>query len=384
MATRVLQDKCSNHVTRMCEKNQTQASRLTADGAKVLHGYLAERGGDVEEKQVDVLCAVAVADLAERIVVGASQARCIVCISEDMDLMPAYDFAHARGVPVFAAAIDTVHVRPDQKSWILLDEDALNAACPSSVRFRGMKLRSWIARLALADHQDAGIWTVGHATRDGLYEMSRNNGARGFWTNPDRKRGGEKVPLYATGVIASKRTSKFPALSLSDTPPSSRFAGVEVARVKFWVAQNRVKVSMGDGSDVSIWAPTGSLLPGEDVAVLKDADNSINLIGALDRAALPPTWPTGPGRRTLARVTVGRVSVGWAKARLEESGVEVAVALKGVALDTHDRIAVALVGEHPTWGMPAVHPVSSPLPQELVLAISRSRLVYKCALRHDG
>ena len=93
MATRVLQDKCSNHVTRMCEKNQTQASRLTADGAKVLHGYLAERGGDVEEKQVDVLCAVAVADLAERIVVGASQARCIVCISEDMDLMPAYDFA---------------------------------------------------------------------------------------------------------------------------------------------------------------------------------------------------------------------------------------------------------------------------------------------------
>lgn len=361
-ATRVLQDKCSERVTRMRQKNQEAAERLEADGAKILHGYLVERGGAVEEKQVDVMCAVAIADLAERILVKASAAQCIVSLSEDMDLMPAYDFAHARDVPVFAAAIDTVHVRTEQRAWMLLDEEAIDLACPSSSRYRGMKLRAWIARIALESVQVAGVWTIGFRTAGGSYEMSRNNGARGVWSNPDGLRSGQKVTLYATGVLADATTRRFPYLLLSEMPGTGPFAGVQTGTVQFWVAQNRAKIMLSSGQMVTVWAPAGSLLPNQEVAVLIGPEDSCTLIGELDKGEEPALWTVGPRRRSLAQVTVGQVTSGWARGRLEESGQEVAIALKCVALRERDRLAVSLVGVHPTWGIPAVHPMMSPLP----------------------
>jgi hypothetical protein len=363
MATRVPQKTtCSQQVTSMCQKNGKHAAALVAEGAQVLHGYLVERGDKVEEKQVDVLCAVAVADLAERIALRSSSATCIVCISEDMDLMPAYDFAYVRGVPVFAAAIDTVHVRGDQRSWLLLDEAAIDSACPSTARYRGSRLRAWTARIALEASQVAGLWTVGHRTKDGLYEMSRNNGARGFWCNDAGLRGGEKVTLYATGVVAEPRTRRFPQLHLSVTPPTGPFANVERAVVKFWVAQNRVKVGLASGDESTVSAPTGCLLPGQEVAVLRGDGGSLTFIGELDRGTIPETWPAIDSvRRAIARVTGGS-SRSWARGRLEDGDQEIAIALKGVTLQPGDRLAVSLVGVHPTWRIPSVHPMSSPLP----------------------
>lgn len=362
-ATRVLQEKCSERVNRMRQKNEDAAQGLEADGATILHGYLVERGGTVEEKQVDVLCAVAIADLAERILVKASAAQCIVSLSEDMDLMPEYDFAHARDVPVFAAAIDTVHVRTEQRAWMLLDEEAIDLSCPSSSRYRGMRLRAWIARIALESVQVAGVWTVGFRLADGTYEMSRNNGARGIWSNPDGARSGQKVTLYATGVVADATTRRFPYLSLSDTASEGPFINVRTGTVQFWVAQNRVKVTLDSGDNVTVWAPAGSLLPGQEVAVLNGSDDSCTLIGALDKGEEPDLWTVAPRRRALVEVTVGQATKGWAKGRLEESGQEVAIALKCVTLRERDRLAVSLVGTHPTWGIPAVHPMMSPLPE---------------------
>ncbi|MCW3156448.1 hypothetical protein [Micropruina sonneratiae] len=362
-ATRVLQDKCSERVNRMRQKNEETAHRLESDGATILRGYLVERSGTVEEKQVDVLCAVAIADLAERILVKAIPAQCIVSLSEDMDLMPAYDFAHARDVPVFAAAIDTVHVRTEQRAWMLLDEEAINLSCPSSPRYRGMKLRAWIARIALESAQVAGLWTVGYRLPDGSYEMSRNNGARGIWTNPDGVRPGQKATLYATGIVADAATRRFPYLLLSETPSTGPFANVLTGTVQFWVAQNRVKIALSSGGYVTVWAPAGSLLPAQEVAVLTGPEDSCTLIGELDKGAEPALWTVAPRRRALVEVTVGRATNGWAKGRLEESGQEVAIALKSVALRERDRLAVSLVGTHPTWDIPAVHPMTSPLPE---------------------
>ena len=62
----------------------------------------------------------------------------------------------------------------------------------------------------------------------------------------------------------------------------------------------------------------------------------------------------------IAVVTKGSVSKGWASGRLEDTGQDVAIALKQVSLRERDRIAVTLVGEQ--WGKPAVHPLSTPLP----------------------
>lgn len=358
-ATRVLQEKCSDRVSRMLEKNKKLAQLCERSGADVLHGYLVERAGIVEEKQVDVLCAVAIADLAERILVKASPAKCIISLSEDMDLMPAYDFAHVRDVPVFAAAIDTVHLRKDQRSWILLDESAVSEICPSTSRYRGMKVRSWIAQITQEDVHIPGLWTVGFHGRDG-WEMSRNNGARGLWMDPEDPRSGKKVKLCATGVTTSPGTQHFPILELHGSDAVDSFQNVELATVLHWTAQTRVRLELASGGQVTTRAPAGSLLPGQEVAVLLGADGSQSLIGELDRAIPHAAWPAGPRRRMIAVVTKGSVSKGWASGRLEDTGQDVAIALKQVSLRERDRIAVTLVGEQ--WGKPAVHPLSTRLP----------------------
>ncbi|WP_163592734.1 hypothetical protein, partial [Klebsiella pneumoniae] len=64
------------------DRNIRYRDRLTADGAFVLEGLLVERGTKPEEKQVDVLCEIAVADIADRILRGTSNAKCIVVLSE--------------------------------------------------------------------------------------------------------------------------------------------------------------------------------------------------------------------------------------------------------------------------------------------------------------
>ncbi|MBP8920509.1 MAG: hypothetical protein KBG85_12450 [Micropruina sp.] len=358
-ATRVLQEKCSDRVSRMLGRNQKLVEICEKDGAEVLHGYLVERAGIIEEKQVDVLCAVAIADLAERILVKASPAKCIISLSEDMDLMPAYDFAHARDVPVFAAAIDAVHLRNDQRSWILLDEAAVSTICPSTSRYRGMKLRSWIARMTQEDAHIPGLWTVGFHGRDG-WEMSRNNGARGLWMDPDSPYSGKKVMLRATGVTTSPGTQHFPILELRSDDAEESFQNVELATVVHWTAQTRVRLELASGDQVTTRAPAGSLLPGQEVAVLRGPDGSQSLIGELDRATPHEAWPAGPRRRMIAVVTKGSVSRGWGSGRLEDTGQDVLIALKQVSLRERDRIAVTLVGEQ--WGKPAVHPLSTPLP----------------------
>jgi hypothetical protein len=104
IATRTSTKSPSGRLQDAIGRNVRYRDRMTKKGARVLEGHLVERKGELEEKQVDVLCAIAVADIADRIGTHSCQAQCIVVLSEDMDLIPAYEFATARGVPVVRAA----------------------------------------------------------------------------------------------------------------------------------------------------------------------------------------------------------------------------------------------------------------------------------------
>ena len=108
----------------MLARNGKYRDELASGGVKVLEGYLVERGDRVDEKKVDVLLALQVADVVDRIRQGKTSAKCVVVLSEDMDLMLAYEYAAARGVQVYALADDTVYHREDQKKWLLLHEAA--------------------------------------------------------------------------------------------------------------------------------------------------------------------------------------------------------------------------------------------------------------------
>lgn len=93
----------------------------------VLRGRIAERDGIPEEKLVDVLCALWVLRSATEISAGRTPARVVIVLSEDIDLTPSYEMAAELGVPVYAAANETVHLRPG--SWLVLGDAAMIDFC---------------------------------------------------------------------------------------------------------------------------------------------------------------------------------------------------------------------------------------------------------------
>jgi hypothetical protein len=71
---------------------------------------------------------VEICRLAVKIRDGDMAARGIICLSKDMDLIPAYRFAEEMGVPCWVAASDTVHRRWVYHRWLILDDGSLSAA----------------------------------------------------------------------------------------------------------------------------------------------------------------------------------------------------------------------------------------------------------------
>ncbi len=119
----------SAYFTKSLKENREYAADVVShpDG-HVLEGRLKEQntrtGKVLEEKLVDVLCAIQVARLAHQIKDKARQGV-IVVLSEDMDLIPAYEFARDLGVTVYAASNDIVDARAQHSKWLLLTQAGL-------------------------------------------------------------------------------------------------------------------------------------------------------------------------------------------------------------------------------------------------------------------
>lgn len=358
----------SRRVQDALDVNLKYKDHLEAAGVTVLEGNLAERKGALEEKQVDVLCALTVADIVERIKQGTSEARCIVMLSEDMDLMPAYEFAARRGITTYAAAHDTIHERPEQIEWMLLTQDALAKICEPLGRRPGSRLRSDLAEIATSPIPPILTnWkVVAPKMGDGRALMANNNGAYGLLTPSRPLKRGERVQLYAIGVEMEPLSMRFPYLQLSEQVAEVTFADIEIAEVLRWTAPTMVRVAIQNSTAMaSLTASPGTLMPGQQVAVLTSksaGQQGRHLIGATS-AWIPPAGWSVPCSTAIAVVNaVATPSSGWMTASLEGSGD--AVVIQAALLEhakVGSRLMVALAGTH-QGGLPQTMPLTCCLP----------------------
>lgn len=367
-ATRSASSSASSRMATSLEQNWKYRQQLIEDGAEVLDGYLVERGrpSRVEEKQVDVLCAVKACDVADRIATNLSSAKCIVVLSEDMDLMPAYDFARQRGVPAYAAAFDTVHQRADQREWLLLTERAMKHLVQPLGRYFGSALRRKLADIVTQDGgRQAFAWTVqAPSGQPNQYLMRNGLGAPGLWDAGRQVPIRTRVDLHAVGVtIFPTQGGRFPHLVLSECALSGRMPDIEMAEVLYWQSPTSVKVTLPDGT-ASLRVTPGSLLPGQRVAVLRRAagpDRATYLIGPASTAAAVPGWtPVDP--LATAMIT-GDARGAWYPAALTTSGDEIlvhAAHLSHVTLGT--KVLVFVSGVASNQARPQAMPVSCCLP----------------------
>lgn len=369
VATGTTSTRPSRRVQDALDINQKYKDHLEAAGVTVLEGNLAERKGGLEEKQVDVLCALTVADIVERIKQGTSQARCIVMLSEDMDLMPAYEYAARRGITTYAAAHDTIHARPEQIDWILLTQDALTQICEPHGRKIGSRLRSNLAEIATSSTPPVLTnWKVVAPKMgdDGRALVTNNNGAYGLLRPSRPLKRDERVKLYAVGVEMDPRSMRFPYLQLSEHIPEVTFADIETAEVLHWTAPTMVRVAIQDSTAMaSLTASPGTLMPGQQVAVLKSKPRGQQgryLIGATS-AWIPPSGWSVPGSTAIAVVSsVATPSSGWMAASLEASGDEVLIHAQLLEhTKVGSRLMVAVAGIHPS-GLPQTMPLTCCLP----------------------
>jgi hypothetical protein len=314
----------------------------------VLHGRLVERSKDVEEKLVDVQCAIQIARSAHEITDGGTAARAIVVMSEDMDLIPAYAFAGERGVPVFAASHATVDTRPDA-GWLLLPEAVLRTACgrPRG-RYAGHELRRQIATWCASTSPIQISFRVQawDRSRDRAF-LEHNSGARGIWASPPPSAAN---PLSVTGLSLDDQGRDFPTLTVGPVPAPTPLGGFVDGEVLRWRTPTRVEVSIG-GRARTLSGPIGSLLPGGRVLVQEYRDRgqpAWRLVGALAARGLSDGWPD-PTLPRLARVIQAATSPG-ARVRAVLLGSAQEVSLQPPRADVPrvgDEYAVVPIGAAP-------------------------------------
>jgi hypothetical protein len=285
----------------LTENRDYAADVVSHPDGYVLEGRLKEqttRNGKVlEEKLVDVLCAIQVARLAHEIK-DKTRSGVIIVLSEDMDLIPSYEFAQELGVTVFAASNDIVDARSQHSKWLLLTQAGLaDAAGRAFGRDQGRELRRTIAKMLNAQAPVQITAKVGPPCRDGAL-VNHNSGARGFWRVANRPSYGTPVKLFVTGV--DWEDVDFPRLLVDTTTPASPLQGLQVGTVKAIPTPTRVSVNLPGGILKKLdGSSPGSLLPGMSVLVheaLVQGQKAWRLVGALDARPASPGWqdPTRP------------------------------------------------------------------------------------------
>ncbi len=322
----------SERLRHALETNQRYAAAVNASSlGTTLHGRLVERKGELEEKLVDVLCAMQIARSAHDIVAGRSQARAIVVLSEDMDLIPAYQFAQDLQVPVYAAACATVDTRPDA-SWILLGEGSLRLLCERPLgRLVGRDLRQEMCRwLTAPTPYRMQFRVIAWEKGKNRLRLRHNSGALGIWDAPPSNTSTDREARHELEVVGLEPCGSdrdFPHLTLRPRSTAWPIPGLSIATVTRWKTPTRVEVRLPGGSSRALSAPIGSALPGDEVLVAEDPGRrqaSWRLVGPLGTQQEVPGWSdsTVP---SLARVTTGGTSPGARVRGMLAEGQEVTI-----------------------------------------------------------
>jgi hypothetical protein len=340
------------------QENLAYAALVRADPrGRVLSGQLVERGGTMEEKITDVACATEVCRQASLIKAGAAAERAIVVVSEDIDISPAFRYAEELGVPVYAAAHDTVHSRSG--SWLLLGETALVKMCgrPQGMTQVGTALRADIAqRVAAHATTPGGTWTAQYASharellivRDDQGVTAAIDLAIADATSPGQR---VNVPLTAVGVtFGGPRSSEFPQLMLA--PGRAQPAGrCETATVEARRDPTRVAVRITSGPSPGcareIRAAIASPAVGDEVLVHVEGSahsgrDRVRLVGTLTPA---PALTPGPADQPGLYQVIGSTRTDDAVAR-DEAGVKAILKLpRGVSPVPGQRFAGVIIDQ---------------------------------------
>lgn len=355
--------KHSQKVATALQKNNDYARRLRADGVTVLQGRLVERSQKMEEKQVDVLLALQVADLVDEMAQLGAPFKHIVVLSEDMDLIPSYEFAAKRGFKVYAAAADTIHMRPQQKKWLLLHEEAAASLVELPLYATAAETRSYLAAVAQRSlEQKAVNWKAFRDQGAGEVRLYNGRGIEGTWTSPTSVKRGDRIQLHPDVVSMRER---FPTLALDQAAPNpTPSTGFITATVTTWVNPARMKVNLDTGGSATLGVSPGAAQVGDQVLVHDDKQNSYTsrtFVGPLTRWQAPTGWTggrtqeavitgPGPGNKRLSAQTDAGDSIVVLSDRLEHA-------------TTGSRLIVALSGTDPLNGLPETLPLTCCLPQ---------------------
>lgn len=240
---------------------------------------------NVEEKQVDVACAVDIARYATLMARGESRFQAIVVVSQDSDLMPAYRFAlDEMKIPLVVAAADVVHHRPEP--FVLFTPPALAAIAEISEPLVGHELRAAVAE-AVKERRQARWTCLGWDHRRKGFIVRTDVGVLGIVDRYDTPKGfdvDDTLELYANGVDFGQQL--FPVVRCSPSKPSGP-GDLRTGTVRKRHAAFSVDVDMANGTTERMYCPPGHVRRGTKVLVQQG--KPCRLVGSL---GAPPAGST--------------------------------------------------------------------------------------------
>lgn len=354
VATRVVNAHQGKELKSEMETNRNYAKSLRADGVEVLEGLLAYRNNSPEEKQVDVLLALAIAELADQISRSESELQCVIVLSEDMDLVPAHKFAEKRKVSVYAMSNDVVYFRKDQPNWLILHEEALAKICEAEPS--ALTLRSWLA--ATIASRSPSAWNRRNATTDEV-EVDNVSKIKGYL--PRQLVRGKSHFSYSNLWIAGARVAStkkpFPQFLLSAQPPANLPTDVVRARVLYWENPTHVRVRIKSTS-ISVYVGAASVCQNDTLFVLQQVDHTS---GATKTTYIGPEAQSQKPVVGVAEIVSSRAHYYTAKMVGLNETVLIAKSYLG-DLPRGSRCLVALIGRDNDTKLPVAQPLSSALP----------------------
>jgi hypothetical protein len=316
------------------QRNADYAAKIASDPkGHVLEGRLVERntahGVTGEEKLVDVLCAIQIARLATEISTG-KRSGVIVVMSEDMDLIPAYEFASDLNVKLYVAANSTVDTR-QHEDWLLIPEGSMAKAVGRVPgREKGSRLRREIASaMSAAQPRVMNFRAGGYNPKSTEVYLQHNSGATAVWRQAPagyQHKKNASMSLEVTNLDFAR--SPFPTYDLR-TPGTSGVwpcPDIVVGYVQAWRSPTRVVVQLSGGITKTLDASPGYLLPGMEVVVHRSgagAQEAWRLVGSPENRPSSPGWsdPTCP---VVVRVITSASSPGArVRAKILAAGVDI-------------------------------------------------------------
>ena len=340
------------------EANVEYANKLTLQGSRVLEGILQPKeNGSVEEKQVDVLCAVEIIRLALAIKEQRHDAVGVVLLSGDKDIEPAVVFAREEmSVPVLTAAGERIDSRGGD--WLLLTEQALMDIAGGHTAPRGRSRRSMLAEVLKNTSTPAEWKTVEMPSgkfvfrnEQGLEAVLDRSVGSGLTLSHD-----STITAWPVGVTERDR---FPQLVLSSESVQAN-PNLLKEQVLFRSRATEAKFSIRSSSKY-ISTPPGYPLPGTSV-LLQDGDPGAirpKFIGEIEMSLAPP----GGADVHLVRL-VSQTNSGAGVVVMKDGRRGILKLPRGIPDPPAGAIFAAIAATDLDRGNVVLHPLSTSLPRE--------------------